>query len=80
MVAEGRTVQLGPVVPGQVPPDQEYEVAAGLHDAVSTEVPPAAIELGEATRVHTGTLTRGETTVIVVLAVPLPPELLAATV
>ena len=46
------TVQLAPVVPTQVPPVHEKEVAAGLQLAVRVEVTPASIEAGAAVSVH----------------------------
>ena len=36
------------------PPVQTYEVAAGLQDAVSTDVAPEAIDAGDALREQTG--------------------------
>ena len=47
-------MQLEPVVPAQVPPDQEYDVAAGLQVAFTVDELPDVIVRGLALRVHTG--------------------------
>ena len=42
------------LVPGQVPPVQVNEVAAGVQLAVSAEAPPASTEVGAALSVQAG--------------------------
>ncbi len=48
-------MQLEPVVLAQAPV-QAYEVAAGLHVAVSVDVPPDAIVAGDALKLQLGTV------------------------
>ena len=48
----GDTVQVEPV--HAPPPVQTYEVAAGLQDAVSTDVAPETIDAGDALKLQLG--------------------------
>lgn len=66
-------MQLGPMVPTQVPPVQLYELAMGVQLAVSVEVPPAATDVGDAVRLQTGVVEADPVTVTVAMDVfPVP--------
>jgi hypothetical protein len=54
VVDAGETVPLKAALEKPALGDQRYDVAAGLQLAVSVEVPPEAMEAGDAARVQTG--------------------------
>jgi len=76
VVADGVTVPLDVLdVKLLVPaPVHAYEVAAGLHDAISVDVAPALIMDGEAASVHVGVNVGGGGGDVLQTAVRLPPE------
>ena len=53
-MAVGVTAQVGPMVPGQLPPVQLKAVAAGLQLAVNVALRPAVIADGETVSSQTG--------------------------